>query len=276
MTTTYTPLIDAPGATPDVTDLQQAIDAAGCTHVETRDGATWKIFNRLNQKSVPINSSATGAPQRIPYTRVKSFGVMTTADAPTGAEVEALTRKEKLLSPQNLERTLLQQAVVKELKKIADDAKADIHSVLADGEKQVVKNERGAELGSIYRTSPKPTARITDLAAVAAQADEAGEELEYKLPPPGTAEYQQVVDLVLVHNEDLLILDLTPEAVKNLSEKVLAEWKITGKVPVGWEIAEGKSGYTATRLNDTGKQVVARLMDGTQNLLEDVTMKEIA
>lgn len=187
-----------------------------------------------------------------------------------------ISKKEQLLDRENLETVLLQQQVVKELKKIADDGKQAIHSVLADGEKRVVLNQRGAELGSIYRTSPKPAARIVDLAVVAAQADDAGEELEYKLPAPGTPEYQQVVELVLVHNEDLLVLDLTPEAVNNLSEKVLKDWKVTGEVPAGWEIAEGKSGYTATRLNDTGKDVLQRLMQGTQNLLDDVTMKEIA
>ena len=272
----YQSLIDAPGATPDTIDLQQAIGHAGATHVETKSGEVYRIFNRLNLKSVPINSADSGAPQRIPYTRVKSFGTMVEEDTPTTAEVEQLTRKEKLLSRENLEVAMLQDAVVKELTKIAKDSKNDIHSVLADGEKQLVRNERGVELGSIYRTSPKPTARIVDLAAVAAQADDAGEELEYRLPAPGTAEYQQVVDLVLVHNEDLLVLDLTPEAVKNLSEKVLAEWKVTGKVPVGWEISEGKSGYTAIRPNTVGKEIVQRLMAGQQSLLDEVTRKEIA
>lgn len=272
----YQSLIDAPGATPDTTDLQQAIDHAGATHVETKSGEVYRIFNRLNLKSVPINSADSGAPQRIPYTRVKSFGTMVEEDTPTTAEVEQLTRKEKLLSRENLEVAMLQDSVVKELAKIAKDSKNDIHSVLADGEKQVVRNERGVELGSIYRTSSKPTARIVDLAVVAAQADDAGEELEYRLPAPGTAEYQQVVDLVLVHNEDLLVLDLTPEAVKNLSEKVLAEWKVTGKVPVGWEISEGKSGYTAIRPNTVGKEIVQRLMAGQQSLLDEVTRKEIA
>lgn len=267
---TYQPLIDAPGAAPDVAALQSEIDAQGVTHVKLTNGEVFKIFNRLNAKSVSLNRADGGA-TRATYAKVESFGVM--ADT---AKVVELTRKEKLLSRENLERTLLQQAVVKDLKKIADDSKAEIHSVLADGEKQVVKNERGAELGSIYRTSPKPTARIVDLAIVAAQADDAGEELEYRLPAPGTPEYQQVVELTLVHNEDLLILDLTPEAVKNLSEKVLKEWKVTGQVPAGWEIVEGKSGYTATRLNDTGKEVLQRLMQGTQGLLDDVTMKEIA
>lgn len=269
---TYQPLIDAPGDAPDVGALQSEIDAKSITHVKLTDGQIFKIFNRLNAKSVPLNRTDGGA-ARAPYSKVESFGII--AEAETTNVVE-LTRKEKLLSRENLERTLLQQAVVKDLKRIADDSKAEIHSVLADGEKQVVKNERGAELGSIYRTSPKPAARIVDLAVVAAQADDAGEELEYKLPAPGTPEYQQVVELTLVHNEDLLILDLTPEAVKNLSEKVLKEWKVTGQVPAGWEIVEGKSGYTVTRLNDTGKEVLHRLMQGTQNLLDDVTMKEIA
>ncbi|WP_293955051.1 hypothetical protein [uncultured Corynebacterium sp.] len=274
--TTYKPLIDAPGATPDTKSLQVVIETAGATHVQTRSGEVYKIFNRLNLKSVPINASDPNAPQRIPYTRVKSFGVMADEEAPTTAEVEQLTRKEKLLSRENLEVAMLQDAVVKELTKIAKDSKSDIHSVLADGEKQLVRNERGVELGSIYRTSPKPTARVVDLAAVAAQADEAGEELEYRLPAPGTAEYQQAVELVLVHNEDLLVLDLTPEAVKNLSEKVLAEWQVTGKVPVGWEIVEGKSGYTAIRPNAVGKEIVQRLMSGQQDLLAEVTRKEIA
>ena len=276
MMTTYTPMIEAPGATPDTKTLQVVIETAGATHVQTKSGEVYKIFNRLNLKSVPINASNPNAPQRIPYTRVKSFGVMADEDTPTTAEVEQLTRKEKLLSRENLEIAMLQDAVVKELTKIAKDSKNDIHSVLADGEKQLVRNERGVELGSIYRTSPQPPARVVDLAAVAAQADEAGEELEYKLPAPGTAEYQQVVELVLVHNEDLLVLDLTPEAVKNLSEKVLAEWQVTGKVPVGWEIVEGKSGYTAIRPNAVGKEIVQRLMAGQQDLLAEVTRKEIA
>jgi len=187
-----------------------------------------------------------------------------------------ISKKEQLLDRENLETVLLQQAVVKELKKIADDGKQALHAVLADGEKRVVLNERGAELGSIYRTSSKPAAKIVDINVVAAQADEQGEEIIYRLPALGTPEYERVVDLVLSHDPDLAVVEIAPDGVKAMSEKVLADWEVTGNVPDGWEIVDGKAGYTATRLSAVGKRVVAHLMEGNAKLLEEATLKELS
>jgi len=47
-------------------------------------------------------------------------------------------------------------------------------------------------------------------------------------------------------------------------------------VPDGWEIVDGKAGYTATRLSAVGKRVVSHLMEGTSKLLEEATLKELS
>lgn len=59
----------------DVERMQAIIDRHGLTHCQAVDGKTWKIFQRLNAKSVPLNhAGGPHLPQRLPYERVESLG----------------------------------------------------------------------------------------------------------------------------------------------------------------------------------------------------------
>lgn len=67
----------------DLTDTDAAtakLQELGATHVETTDGDVYKIFSRLNRKSVPLNHAAQG-PQRLTFNKVASFGTMTDTPA---------------------------------------------------------------------------------------------------------------------------------------------------------------------------------------------------
>lgn len=55
--------------------IEESITTKGATHVRTHSGAVWKIFDRLNKKSVPLNNAGNG-PQRIGFAKVESFGIL--------------------------------------------------------------------------------------------------------------------------------------------------------------------------------------------------------
>lgn len=76
---TYQPLIGTEGLDFDEGATRQSVEDAivtkGATHVRTTSGDVWKIFTKLNKKSVPLNNAGRG-PQRIGYAKVESFGVL--------------------------------------------------------------------------------------------------------------------------------------------------------------------------------------------------------
>lgn len=259
MTAQYMPVI-IPEAEPDVASLQDDLTRNRCTHVKTRTGEVYRIFDRLNRKSVPLNNGGDG-PQRVTYPKVESFGTM----IDPRPEPKPDTTPD-VLAPDNLERALLQQAVIKELKKIADEDKGMIHHALENGEKRAVKNARGAELGSIYRTSPKPQFVIEDIAAVAPTADES--EIIDLLPSnPDSLEYWRAVEVLQEHAPELLTTTLAKGERDRLAAEVEEQWKITGKLPAGWGIQEGKDGYTVMRPNATGKKVAEHMLGQTKDVL---------
>lgn len=69
----YQPKVYLSQAPAGLDELQELTRITGSTHVQTANGKVYKIFNQLNKKSVPLNHAGTG-PQRIPYSKVKSFG----------------------------------------------------------------------------------------------------------------------------------------------------------------------------------------------------------
>lgn len=75
----YTPLITIKGIDLEENIIRQGIEESitmkGATHVRTHSGAVWKIFDRLNKKSVPLNNAGNG-PQRIGFAKVESFGIL--------------------------------------------------------------------------------------------------------------------------------------------------------------------------------------------------------
>ena len=78
-TGTYLPKILADDVDFDAPDEVKALDASlteyGLTHVKDKSGRVWKVLGKLNRKSVPLNNAGDG-PQRINFTSVSSFGVM--------------------------------------------------------------------------------------------------------------------------------------------------------------------------------------------------------
>lgn len=262
MTPIYAPVI-IPEADPDVASLQEDITRHRVTHVKDRAGNVYRIFDRLNKKSVPLNHVDGGGPPRIPYSKVESFGRMID---PAPQPTEETTPD--VLDPENLERALLQQAVIKKLKEIADDDKARIHHALANGEKRAVKNARGAELGSVYRTNPKPRFVIEDMAAVLPEAQDKGMEIIDLLPTdPGSPEYHEAAAILAEHAPELLHQQITKADLDALTAEVKEQWEITGQLPAGWAIQEGKDGYTAMRPNTTGKKVVEHMLSKTKDVL---------
>lgn len=170
-------------------------------------------------------------------------------------------------SRENLERVLLQAAVIKELQNVANDDKARVHHLLEDGETIKVANARGGDLGSIYRTRGKQQAVITDMAVVLAQAVDSGAELEDRLPNEGSPQYWEAVEVLQEHAPHLVRVVILEHEQERMAEEVLKEYHASGDVPEGWRISEGKAGYTAVRTSKLGKEVAARMFDKARGVM---------
>lgn len=69
----------------DFSNIRDKIQSGELTHIQDRKGNVWRIFDRLNKKSVPLNHASDG-PQRLPFAQVSSFGVSTTPDHSVATE----------------------------------------------------------------------------------------------------------------------------------------------------------------------------------------------
>lgn len=122
MSDVYRPLISADDVDFDQPDelaaLQASIDEYGLTHVKDKQGRVFKIFAKLNKKSVPINSADPNAPGRINFTSVVSFGTSEDSTEPTeyakvvaaGDEQAAEAAKQKTLAKQEAVQAKLAEA----------------------------------------------------------------------------------------------------------------------------------------------------------------------
>lgn len=72
----FVPEIDIRGEEPaDIKVMETLIIVKRCTHVRDSRGRVWKMFDRLNAKSVPLNdASAPPSKTRLPWSQVDSFG----------------------------------------------------------------------------------------------------------------------------------------------------------------------------------------------------------
>lgn len=170
--------------------------------------------------------------------------------------------------PRSIERVLLQQAVMRELKKFADDEKQAVHDVLGPGESVRVFNERGGHLGTITRNAPKQRAVIVDPSVVLAEAQASGAELEDRLPEYGSPQYWEAVDVLLAHAPHLVQVNLLEQEEERLAEEVLAEYHRSGAVAEGWRISDGSGGYTSVRTSTLGKEVAGRMVSQARGVLE--------
>lgn len=104
---TYTPLIFAHDV--DLEDtverkvLEATITEQGITHVRSTKGEVFKIFGRLNKKSVPLNTAASATSQRLAFAKVESFGIEQATEPATPAHGE---RDHALLSASSAHRWL--------------------------------------------------------------------------------------------------------------------------------------------------------------------------
>lgn len=179
-----------------------------------------------------------------------------------------IERRDELRAQSNLERAMLMSAVVKELNQQAKDAKGEIHHAMRNGERITVTNERGAEIGSVYRTNPKPRFVVEDMAAVLPAAEDEGREVIDLLPDdPNSEAYQEAVGVLLAHAPHLLRTMVSDADLRDMAKQVEERWKITGELPAGWGIQEAKDGYTAMKPNDTGKAIVRHMLGEAQDVL---------
>ncbi|APT92914.1 hypothetical protein CPHO_08480 [Corynebacterium phocae] len=140
------------------------------------------------------------------------------------------------------EKVLLQAAVLKKLYAIHQDHKDAFTRQLEPGDKRTIKNAQGLALGSISKSVPNKKAVCEDPAVLMAMAMEQGVEILDGLPTEGDDRYIEIVDFLIKHQrEDLLVPEISPADHKEIADGVLEKWQITGELPAGWKIKEASA-----------------------------------
>ena len=190
-----------------------------------------------------------------------------TGDA--GRETQ-LERKERLRSPEVIQRLVIEAALLKKMNAMHKDLKAEVQSALSPGESIKAKNAQALEIGSVSLSSPNNKAVCTDEAVLLAQAQDKGLELVDRLPANDTPEAVAIIDYLMEHAPHLLPdPTVSPSDVDALATEVLEGWQATGKKPAGWEIkpaSEPRMTVTAGR-SRVAKAAIDHLLGEVQEIL---------
>lgn len=182
----------------------------------------------------------------------------------------ALERKDRLRSPEVIQRLVIESALLRRMNAIHKDLKSEVQSALSPGDSIKAKNMQALEIGSVSLSSPNNKAVCTDGAVLLAQAADKGLELVDRLPANDTPEAVAIIDYLLENAPHLLPAPtVSPSDMNDLATEVLEQWQATGKKPAGWEIkpaSEPRMTVTAGR-SKVAKAAIDHLLGEVQEIL---------
>lgn len=153
---------------------------------------------------------------------------------------------------------------------LLDELKKDF----SPGDRRVIKNSQGVELGALTMSNPSKKAVPVDPAVVAAQADEKQMEMFDTLPSADSPEGLELIQFLYDQGRtDLLgVPTVGRDDMNELAAGALEEWQVTGQAPAGWEIKDAsRPSFTVRKV--TGKKAqlankaIAHLQKGMSDLL---------
>lgn len=188
-----------------------------------------------------------------------------------GADREtALERKERLRSPEVIQRLVIESALLKRMYAKHNELKSEVQEALSPGDSIKAKNAQAVEIGGVSMSSPNNKAVCTDESVLLAQAADKGLELVDRLPANDTPEAVAIIDYLMDHAPHLLPAPtVAPSDVDDLATEVLEQWQATGRKPVGWEIrpaSEPRMTVTAGR-SKVAKAAIDHLLGEVQEIL---------
>lgn len=160
----------------------------------------------------------------------------------------------ELRSPGYLRNVLIRKYVLDELISYSKDMEAALNGALSSGEKIEVTNAQGVKLGSVSMSKPAPKAVPDSHEVAMGMAQDMGFEIIDTLPDPESDKGRELIDYLFENAPQFLDMSISRDDAKTMQEKVLEDWQITGKTPLGWQIQ-----------HPAGKLTVTKLRQGTKN-----------
>ncbi|MCZ9306984.1 hypothetical protein L8V01_05755 [Corynebacterium sp. c8Ua_181] len=171
------------------------------------------------------------------------------------------------------QRVVLQSAVLGKLYKMHKEEKRELEKQLAPGDKRTVTNDQGVKLGTASMSQPNKKAVCTDPAVLLGMAEDYGLEITDSLPDKEDPRSQKIIDLLFEDHKELFDSDISKEDKKFLSGKILEEWQITGRLPVGWEIRDASTSRMSINkaTDNVAKAAIEHMITRASNSLAEIT-----
>lgn len=171
------------------------------------------------------------------------------------------------------QRVVLQSAVLGKLYEMHKEEKRELEKQLAPGDKRTVTNDQGVKLGTASMSQPNKKAVCTDPAVLLGMAEDYGLEITDSLPDKEDPRSQKIIDLLFEDHKELFDSDISKEDKKFLSGKILEEWQITGRLPVGWEIRDASTSRMSINkaTDNVAKAAIEHMITRASNSLAEIT-----
>ena len=171
------------------------------------------------------------------------------------------------------QRVVLQSAVLGKLYEKHKEEKRELEKQLAPGDKRTVTNDQGVKLGTPSMSQPNKKAVCTDPAVLLGMAEDYGLEITDSLPDKEDPRSQKIIDLLFEDHKELFDSDISKEDKKFLSGKILEEWQITGRLPVGWEIRDASTSRMSINkaTDNVAKAAIEHMITRASNSLAEIT-----
>lgn len=171
------------------------------------------------------------------------------------------------------QRVILQASILGKLYEVHKAEKKQLEKELQPGDKRTVTNEQGVKLGTASMSQPNKKAVCTDPAVLLAMAEDYGLEITDSLPSNEDPRAQEIIDLLFDDHKELFDSDISKEDKNFLSEKILTEWQITGRLPAGWEIHDASTSRMSIRKEGSkvAKASIERMITAASDSLAAIT-----
>ena len=171
------------------------------------------------------------------------------------------------------QRVVLQSAILGKLYEMHKEEKRELEKQLAPGDKRTVTNNQGVKLGTASMSQPSKKAVCTDPAVLLGMAEDYGLEITDSLPDKEDPRSQKIIDLLFEDHKELFDSDISKEDKKFLSNKILEEWQITGRLPVGWEIRDASTSRMSINkaTDNIAKAAIDHMITSASNSLAEIT-----
>lgn len=153
-----------------------------------------------------------------------------------------------------INQLVLQRAVLNQLQDVHKEYRAALDSGMSEGDRLSAHTPHGVKLGTVTKTSPKPTAVIADLHELVTSAPE--DAFTYVIDD---ACIPDIVEYLLEHKPGYVRKVLKDTYLNQQATRALEAFKDGGELPPGYTI-EIKAGHLQIRPNESATEHATRAL----------------